>query len=53
MSCIEAEQEGSAAFSGILCDPGFGSIDSLGDSAMVKVVVALNLFLADAVRLDA
>ena len=53
MTCIEAEQECSAAFSGILYDLLLGFSDSSGHSFVVCIVVALDLVFADVIGFDA
>ena len=53
VSCIKAEQEGSAALLCILYDLLFYSVFSLDHSVVVYIFVAFYLFFADAVLLDA
>ena len=45
MPCIEAYKECSAAFTGILCDLGFGCIGSIEDSMMHSVFVCISIAL--------
>ena len=53
MSCIEAEQEGSAALLCILYDLVSGTPDSSVHSAVVCILVALDLVLAEPILLNA
>ena len=53
MSCIEAEQESSSAFSGILFDLHLGTLDSSFYSVDVCILVAIDLLFAEPVGFDA
>ena len=52
MTCVEAEQESSAALLCILCDLDSGSHNSISHSVTVYFVKALDLVFTDPIRFD-